>query len=88
MRSPYPNPSRAGVSFGIGRAGEGDVLLRVFDVRGREVARVKDGRRAPGWATVAWDGGSISGQRAPSGVYFAVLSQNAESVTRKFVLSR
>lgn len=88
LRSPYPNPSRAGVSFGVGRADEGDTHLRVFDVRGREVARIDDSRRAPGWATVAWDGVAASGRRAPSGVYFAVLSQGQETVTRKFVLSK
>jgi len=88
LRAPFPNPSRDAVSFHIGRAGEGHARLRVFDVHGREVARIDDGRRAPGWATVAWDGRTLAGQHVPSGVYFAVLHQGRETVTRRFVLSR
>ncbi len=88
LRAPYPNPSRAGVTFRMGQSTSGVLRLRVFDVQGREVRRVDHDRDTPGWSTVYWDGTGSSRGPTPSGVYFALLTQGSETVTRKFVLSR
>lgn len=88
LRAPYPNPSRGGVTFRVGQPTSGRLQLRVFDVQGREVARVLSGARESGWSDVAWDGTAQAGSSVPSGVYFAVLEGNGGVVRRKFVLAR
>jgi hypothetical protein len=88
LRNPYPNPARGLVRLRFGRPVEGHSRLRVFDVQGREIARLHDGRGVAGWRDMIWDGRSASGRVAPSGVYFAVLEQDGEVVRKKFVLAR
>jgi len=88
LRAPFPNPSRAGVSFRIGQPLSGEIRLRVFDVRGREVARILGESRNAGWSDASWSGLTRARAQAPSGVYFGVLEGNGEVVRRKFVLAR
>jgi hypothetical protein len=88
LRNPYPNPARGEVLLRFGQPTEGPSRLRVFDVQGREIARLHDGRGVAGWRDMTWDGGRASGRVAPSGVYFAVLEQDGEVVRKKFVLAR
>ena len=48
--------------------------LTVYDVTGRRVRRVTDGRAMQGRTEIEWDGRGESGQRVASGVYFARLT--------------
>lgn len=67
-------------------AGTGQVSLRIYDVSGRRVRTLVDGRVAPGRRRIAWDGTSDAGQVVASGVYYAVLSAHGRQFTRKMVL--
>ncbi|GAB5534463.1 MAG: hypothetical protein Rubg2KO_07120 [Rubricoccaceae bacterium] len=64
LAPPYPNPSSGPVVFQVGLPGSGAVDLRVFDVQGREVARVFNGELAAGWHAAPWDASAL-----PAGVY-------------------
>jgi hypothetical protein len=61
------------------------VDLRVYDVLGREVARLVDGERTAGPHTVQWNAGSL-----PSGVYICRLgaSDGATGIGKRFEQSR
>src|SRR6185312_775123 len=68
------NPVRGAVRFRLSLA-EGDLAqatrtlrLRIFDVRGRELASIQPALTAGG-QTVTWNGLTSSGARVPSGVY-------------------
>ena len=66
-----PNPFRSTVTF---RAIDGDTgteALKIFDIRGREVAKVEAGSGGG----YRWDGRGKSGQNLPSGVYLYRLSE-------------
>lgn len=53
--SPYPNPARGAVTFRWGLPAPGGVDLRVYDLLGREVARLGDGAEAAsGWHETRW----------------------------------
>ena len=71
----FPNPSLAGRSvtlrFTLARAQA--VMLMIYDVAGREVARVPY-KGAQGPNTARWDGTLASGARAMPGVYFYALA--------------
>jgi hypothetical protein len=83
----YPNPFNPSTSFEFRVSSFGFVSLKVFDILGREIARLVNEMRPAGVYTVRWDASSL-----PSGVYFARLNQSAEgsiqSDTRKIVLSK
>jgi hypothetical protein len=77
----YPNPFNAvtEIAFDLPRAS--DVSLRVFDVLGRPVVTLHEGRMNVGAQRVAFDGG-----RLPSGVYFCRLSADNQTHTQKLLL--
>ncbi|HET6569361.1 MAG TPA: PQQ-dependent sugar dehydrogenase [Rhodothermales bacterium] len=85
----YPNPFRpaAGpttINFDLQQADE--VTLSIYDVAGREIRQLVQGRLNAGTHTVAWDGTDAGGRPAPSGTYFYRLSSTAGSQTRSLVL--
>jgi cyanophycinase len=83
----YPNPFNPTTNFEFRIANCELVTLKVFDVLGREVARLVNDVRSAGVYTVRWDASSF-----PSGVYFARLDHTAggsmQSDTRKIVLTK
>ncbi len=79
----YPNPFNPSttVSFVIGNSSF--VSLKVFDILGREVAILLDGRMEAGEHSVRWDAASY-----PSGVYYYRMTAGKYSETEKMVLVR
>ena len=84
--APSPFRNRSLARFRL--ATSGPVRLAVYDVRGREVARLVDGSLAAGDHEVEWRGENTDGARAPSGVYFVALRSGGERITRRVVLLR
>ncbi len=64
------------------------VSLKIFDVRGREVATLASGAAAPGEKSAVWDGTYADGSAAPSGIYFLRLTAGRARVVEKVVLAR
>jgi agmatine/peptidylarginine deiminase len=83
---PSPFRHRSVARFGL--AASGPVRLAVYDVRGREVARLVDAVLAAGDHEVEWKGENGDGARAPSGVYFVALSSDGGRIARRVVLLR
>ncbi len=83
-----PNPFAPGtvIRFEVPQASA--VLLRVYDVSGRQVATLARGKYGPGAWDVAWDGVDDAGVPAVSGVYFARIQAGNFTATRKMVLQR
>jgi hypothetical protein len=79
----YPNPARgrATIAFDLPRAS--DVSLRLYDVVGREVAILADGRREGGRHEVPFDTGRLA-----SGTYYCVLRAGNAVQSRPLVLAR
>ena len=59
------------------------VILSIFDVRGREVARLVEGNAQPGRYEITWNGQSTDNRPLPSGLYFVRLT--VDGVTAKAV---
>ncbi|NOX38754.1 MAG: T9SS type A sorting domain-containing protein [Calditrichaeota bacterium] len=86
LKQNYPNPFNAStrIEFELPRAA--DVQLIVYDVQGREIARLVQGFHQPGRYSVWWNGRDNSGQVVPSGVYFYRLSAGSFSDLKRMVL--
>jgi len=84
--SNYPNPfnPETMISFAIpNRIGDVAVVLRIYDVLGREMATLTNEAKHAGVHTVQWDASNV-----PSGVYLCRLAVGDDVLTRKLVLVR
>lgn len=79
-----PSVGPARLAFLLPR--ESAVRLRVFDVRGREMATLADGVLSPGRHEVTWGDPGTAG-KAPAGLYFARFEAPGVLLTRRIVLA-
>lgn len=77
----YPNPFNPSTTIRYTLAAGGAVRLAVYDVLGREVAVLADGRQAAGPHAVQWAAGAL-----PGGVYFVRLATPGGVRTTRAVL--
>lgn len=84
----YPNPFNPATQIRYFLHSGGQVNLSVYDVLGRTVAVLVNGKQDAGYRTVTWNGKDSSGGQAASGVYFYKLTAGDFVQTRKMVLLR
>jgi hypothetical protein len=81
-----PNPFRKSTLLSFRTTTEGMVILRVFDLSGRELARPFTGFLLAGRHETTWDGRDASGNPVAAGTYFYRLDARGGALTRKLVL--
>jgi hypothetical protein len=82
----YPNPFNPATTIRYDLPHASEVSLIVYDLLGREVARLMDGYREPGYHQAQWDGHAKTGRSLPSGIYIARLTTPEYSKSIKMVL--
>ena len=83
---PNPAPDGANLRFGLPHAGR--VTLAIYDAEGRRVRSLIDAWLPAGIGLTRWDGRDESGERAPSGVYFARLEAGGRRISQRFAALR
>lgn len=86
-----PNPFRGLVGINAVPSGHvSEVTISVYDIAGRLVSRLFDGRPLDGHMPIVteWNGMDCNGAEAGSGVYFVKLTCGAQSKIEKVVLLR
>lgn len=78
-----PNPSNGVTRFSYELVRAGDVQLSVFDMQGREVARLFDGTQGVGTYDVSFDASALA-----AGVYLYRLAAGGEVATSQLVVVR
>jgi hypothetical protein len=84
QNAPNPFSSSTRISFSLPVAGA--ARMSIYDVRGREVARVVDEKLGAGRHDVAWNGRDKAGRTVAPGVYWYSLSANGKALTRRMVV--
>ena len=79
----YPNPMGGQGTIEYALPDESRVTLRVYDVLGRQVATLEEGRKDAGRHTVQFETGELA-----SGVYFGRLEAGDRTVTKKITVVR
>lgn len=81
LYSNYPNPFNPLTTLKYSLPVSGKVVLRIFDLRGREIQRLVNSEQTAGVHSVVWDASNVA-----SGVYFYRLLDNDFIQTKKMVL--
>jgi len=81
LNSPYPNPFNPTTAISYQLPAASYLKLTVYDISGREVARLVDGFKPAGVHEATFDGSELA-----SGVYFVRLSVEDFQQTRKLLL--
>jgi len=84
----YPNPFNPATSITYGLPEPSDVVLRVFDVTGKEIRVITAGAQSAGFHTLLWDGTNHAGAQVASGVYFCALDARSSNGGRAHVTTR
>lgn len=82
----YPNPFNSETRINYSITSEQNVRLEVFDMLGRSVKKIIDGRFLPGKYSAVWNGTDNSGKMVSSGIYFYRMITETEIQSRKMIL--
>jgi hypothetical protein len=84
----YPNPFNPSTKIPFTLESTGQVVVRVFDVRGAQVATLFDGTLGEGRHSLAWSGRGDDGRPVASGLYFYSLTAGQRTLSRKMLLMK
>ncbi len=84
----FPNPFNPSTKIAYRLNKDAQVRLSVYDVTGREVNRLIDQYQAVGDYNVEWNSSRSSSQKLSSGIYFAHLTVDNESASKKMILTK
>ena len=84
----YPNPFNPFTTISFDLPGESRVSLEIYDITGRKIRTLADGRYPVGSHRVVWDGRDSHGQAVASGVYAYRLRAGKHMTTRKLLLMK
>ena len=83
----YPNPFNPGTTIAFVLSVPSHVSLRLYDIRGREIAVLLDHFVGAGRHTVGWDARDRNGDPVPAGVYLCTLrAANRRQTVRMLLL--
>ncbi len=79
----YPNPFNPTTNISYSIAHSAFVMLKIYDVLGKEVASLVNEEKSPGTHTI-----NFNAQNLSSGVYYYRIKAGSFSETRKMILLR
>ncbi|MBC8216139.1 MAG: family 10 glycosylhydrolase [Candidatus Marinimicrobia bacterium] len=82
----YPNPFKKNISIQFSITGLDDITINIFNILGQKVTTLIQDAILPGSYTISWDGKTLNGSLASSGIYFAVMKTNNEIKCKKICL--
>jgi hypothetical protein len=90
LGAPAPSPARSGepVALELALPAAGPVTAAVFDVTGRRVAGLRDGRLEAGRHRIGWETQDDSGRPVATGVYFVRVKAGGDRLVRKVLVVR
>ena len=82
----YPNPFNTSTTLSYVLPGESDIDIQVYNVLGKEIHTLYQGKQQAGQHRCSWDGTDNAGMTVSSGVYLIVLKTGNMHLTRKALL--
>jgi hypothetical protein len=88
LSAPSPNPARGGTALRFGLPHEARVSIQLYDITGRLVRELADGRFAAGEHSLAWDMRDEAGAAVSTGMFFVRLVADGVARTGMLVVMR
>jgi flagellar hook assembly protein FlgD len=85
LRPLAPNPSREFTNVRFALAHEADVTLAVYDISGREMIELADGKWPAGEHSIKWSFTNGTGQPVPAGLYFVRLQAGGQVLMQRVI---
>ncbi len=82
----YPNPFNPSTKIAFELPAASHVRMIIYDMIGREVARVADENYPAGYSEVTWSGRNGNGERVSSGMYIYRISAGSWNKVKKMML--
>ncbi len=82
----FPNPFNPKTQIEYEIFEPGQVTLNIYNIGGEKITTLVNETKLPGLYHVVWDGRTVGGNSAVTGVYFAVLQQLHQKQVRKLLL--
>ncbi len=82
-----PNPFRGSATLRFTLAKEGPVEVRIYDVGGRLIRTLHDGKAPAGESTMVWDGADDAGRRV-NGIFWVEMSADGYRSTKRLAAIR
>ncbi len=80
-----PNPFNRIINIQFSVCRNERMALSAYDVAGRCVAKLADGKYTPGMHCVTWDGSDLNGKQVSTGVYFVEMKTDSYSAIEKIL---
>jgi hypothetical protein len=84
----WPNPANPAVTVRFRAAPAENISVRIMDLRGRLVSELYQGPGTGDWQHIIWNGRTVSGATAASGLYLIRLENGAQALNQRVVLAR
>ena len=84
----YPNPFNPCTTIRYKIQKRAEVLIKVFDVSGKEIITLVNGVEDPGEKSVQWQGMDSNGNPVTSGVYIYQITAGSHAEAKKMILVR
>ncbi|MCK9995582.1 MAG: FG-GAP repeat protein [Candidatus Krumholzibacteria bacterium] len=84
----WPNPANPAVTIRFRAAPTENISVRIMDLRGRLVSELYQGPGTGDWQHMIWNGRTISGAAAASGLYLIRLENGEKALNQRVVLAR
>ena len=88
LQQNYPNPFNPTTTMTYSVPERCNVVLKIYDVSGKCIARLVDKEQEKGSYSVAWNGKDETGSSLASGIYLYRLSAGNQTIAKKMVLLR
>lgn len=86
LGDPYPNPFHNKITIPFTLADIEKISIKVVDITGREIAVLTDKYFLPGTHSILWNGKAAAGGNISSGIYFIILKNRDDIITKKICL--
>jgi tetratricopeptide (TPR) repeat protein len=84
----YPNPFNPSTTIRYNIPQNGKIVIKVYDLLGREIAELVNEIKQAGSYNVLWNGKNSFGSEVSSGIYFYKIQLNDQAITKKMMLVR
>ncbi|MEI6851443.1 MAG: C25 family cysteine peptidase [Bacteroidota bacterium] len=83
LKNVFPNPFDQSITIHYSIPDQSNISLRIYDISGRLIKVLKDGKQSGGNYTVKWNGQDDKGNQVSEGMYFVKLNSDGFNQTMK-----